>query len=126
MSEEQVRDILLDHKGKRNAIKSKEIAKQINIDRGPSNVTIRKLITKTLKRFNLPIAGNPGLGYYLIETSEELRGYLKSLDSRIKSITDRKAKVALFYSKYYPDEDLELTGEIFDDDFEDDGDTLEI
>jgi len=126
MSIEQIRDILLEHKGKRNAIKSKEIAQQINIDRGPSNVKIRKLITETLKSFKLPIAGNPGLGYYLIETSEELRGYLNSLDSRIKNITDRKTKVALFYSKYYPEEELELTGEIFDDDFEEEGNTLEI
>ena len=84
------------------------------------------MITETLKRFNLPIAGNPGLGYYLIETSEELKGYLKSLDSRIKNITDRKAKVALFYLKYYPNKALELTGEIFDDEFEEEGDTLDI
>jgi biotin carboxylase len=130
MSIEQIRDILLDHKGKRNAIKSKEIAQQINIDRGPSNVTIRTKILETIKTYKIPVAGNPALGYFLITNKEELKEYQKSLQSRINKIIERSLIMERLYYRYYHDEELELGDEIFgpdeNDDFEEEGDTLEI
>ncbi len=113
--EEQIKDILLEHQGKKNAIKSPEIAELIGIEPGPSNVTIRKLITDTLKQFNLPISGNPALGYYLIETKQELRETLTSLDSRIHGITERIAYINASYYRFYENEKLEPTGEIIED-----------
>ena len=129
MSIEQVRDILLDHKGKKNAIKSKEIAKQINIDRGPSNVTIRTKILETIKTYKIPVAGNPALGYFLITNKEELKEYQKSLQSRINKIFERSLIMERLYYRYYHDEELELGDEIFGPDEEDDeemGDFLAI
>ena len=130
MSEhEQIRDILLNnHRGKRNAIKSPIIASQIGINPGGSNVNIRKLILETLKRYSLPISGNPALGYYIIETKQELIETLKSLDSRIHKITDRKAYIIASYYRFYEDEELEFTGETIDDDEneEETGDTVDI
>ncbi|MFX1568999.1 MAG: hypothetical protein ACFFCV_11610 [Promethearchaeota archaeon] len=124
---EQIKEILLNHSGKQNAIKSPEIASQIGIDPGPSNVIIRTLITQTLKKYHLPISGNPALGYYLIETKQELRETLKSLDSRIQEITDRKAYIAASYFRLHEDEELELTGEIIDNsDYEEEGNSLDL
>lgn len=128
MSEhKQIKDILLDHKGKKNGIKSPKLAELIGIDPGPSNVTIRKLILETMKKYQLPIAGNPALGYYIIENKKELNESLKSLDSRIHEITNRKALIFHLYHKFYNLEALELTKEISGidiSDFEEEGDNL--
>lgn len=124
---EQIKDILLNHQGKNNAIKSPDIASQIGIDPGPSNVRIRKLITETLKKYHLPISGNPAKGYYLIKTKKELKETIGSLDSRIHNITDRKAYITASYYRYYEDEELEVTGEIIgEEDDEEMGDFMNI
>jgi len=111
---EQIRDILLQHIGKRNAIKSREIAKLVGINRGASSVNIRTKITETIGQYMLPIGGNTAVGYYLIENRDELKEYMQSLQRRINNTIERKNLVTTSFYKYYEDETFELTPEILE------------
>ena len=120
MSIEQIKDILLDHVGKENMIKAETIAEMIGIDPGPSGVRIRKLITETIVTKHLPIASSYR-GFYLLENSDDLKRYQRSLDGRANKITSRKILVTQYFSEFYEREELELGREIFEDiDEEDD------
>ena len=121
--EEQIRDILLDHKGINNAIKSPDIAKLIGIKPGASNRKIRKLITETIRRYKIPVAAHTHKGYFFIENREEFTNYLSTLDSWIKEIENRKTLILISYYNHYHDEEFELVGEFFDGD---QGDILDI
>ena len=121
--EEQIRDILLDHLGINNAIKSPKIAEMIGIKPGASNRGIRKLITETIRKYKLPVAAHTHKGYFFIENKEEFTNYLSTLDSWIKEIENRKTIIQISYYNHYEDEEFELVGEIFD---RDQGDTLDI
>jgi len=124
---EQIRDVLLNHRGKEHAIKARDIANQVGIDRGPSSVTIRTKILETIKTYKIPVAGNPALGYFLITNKEELKNYQKSLQSRINKTVERSLLMERLFYRYYHDEELELGDEFFGPDVnEDEGDTLEI
>lgn len=105
---ENIKDILIKHKGKENGIKAPDLAEMVDIDAGPSGINIRTKILETIKMYEMPIAGNPAVGYFYIETPEELRDYINSLDSRIKEITDRKTRIYYYYYKKHPDDDDNL------------------
>ena len=124
---EQIKNILLEHKGKKNAITSREIAKIVGEKWGVSGGNIRPKITETIKKYQLPVASHTNKGYFLMANREELINYLKTLDSYIYEITNRKAYISVFYYRCYKDEVLELTGETFEDsDLDKEGDSLEI
>lgn len=112
---EQIKEILINHKGKENAIIAPKIAEKVGIEPGASGVTIRKKILETIKMFSIPIAGI-STGYYFIENKQELETYIKSLYSRVSEIIDRVRLITSLYYRYYESEELELTGEIIDDD----------
>ncbi len=133
MSEhEKIRDIILKHIGKKNGIRSPILAKMIGVDPGSSNVNIRRLILETIGIYSLPIGSHTYYGYYLIENKEELREYIRSLDSRRHEIEQRKVLVNIAYYRNNEEEKLELTEEKFDfkeqtdEDFEEEGDTVDI
>lgn len=124
---EQIKEILLEHKGKKNAITSREIAKQIGEKWGVSGGNIRPKITETIKQYQLPVASHTNKGYFFINNKKEFKNYLKTLDSYINAITDRKAFISVFFYRYFKDEKLELIGEIIDDDdLEETGDMMQI
>ena len=128
MSEhEKIRDILLNHRGKRNMITAPAIAKSIGIEPGPSGVDIRELITETIITYHLPIASS-SRGYYLLEDPEDLKRYQRSLDGRVNKITMRKLLVTQYFNKFFKREELELTREAFEEenDEEETGDMMEI
>ncbi len=125
---EKIKEILLNHKGKNNMITAPAIAEQIGIDPGPSGVDIRNLITETIITYHLPIASS-NRGFYLLEDSEDLKRYQKSLDGRSNKITMRRLLVTQYFSEFYDREELELTREVFDDednDEEETGDMMQI
>ena len=83
---EQIRELLLNHPGKINMITAPAIAENIGIEPGPSGVEIRELITETIITYHLPVASS-SRGYYLLEDSDDLKRYQKSLDGRTNKIT---------------------------------------
>ncbi|MFX1446204.1 MAG: hypothetical protein ACFFHV_22630 [Promethearchaeota archaeon] len=111
---EQIRDILLDHKGKRNSITAEKIAEQIGIQSGPSGVNIREKITETIINYKLPVA-SINTGYYLLEDEADLKRYERSLEGRANKIIFRKFKIIEYFYEYYKKEILEFTKEIFEE-----------
>ena len=97
---EQIKDILLEHKGKDNPITSNEIAEKINIERGKSSIRIRELITKTMIKYRLPLA-SVSKGYYVLNDADDLNRYMISLDGRINEIEGRKARVKVYFEDYF-------------------------
>ena len=113
-TEERIRDILLAHRGKANRISSKDIAEILHISRGPSSVSIRTLIKKTIVQFRMPVAGG-NRGYYIIENNAEMFAYIHNIRSRINEMTDRLTRISSYYfglemgaDMYDEDEDPEL------------------
>jgi hypothetical protein len=91
--QEQIEQILLRHRGKRNAITSGQIAAALGRpNEEDTHVLTRGQITELLERSNLPI-GSSSAGYFIIETDNELNDYTKTLDGRISGIDQRKKKV---------------------------------
>jgi hypothetical protein len=88
----QIREILLNHKGKQNAIASSKIAKMLGIPENDTVATTRSLITKLIKNSYLPI-GSSENGYYIMQTEEELNEVMQDLNGRILGIYDRINKL---------------------------------
>jgi hypothetical protein len=115
---EQIRDILLQHIGKQNQISATVIAEMIGVEPGGSGRNIRKLIFETIKKYNLPFGGS-NRGYFLIEGKEELTEYINSLYSRNHYNMERARIITAAFYRYYNNEELDLTGEIIDEDDDD-------
>lgn len=94
---EQIRDILMQHWGKSNAITSREIANLIGIIEDDTHHTTREMILQAARRYNLPLAADT-VGYYLINNDFEYRKYMINLDSRIAGIKERKRLITENYN----------------------------
>lgn len=86
---EQIKNILLLHKGKSNSITSAEIARKIGIVEDDTHAKTRALIFDCAKKYELPLAAN-NKGYYLIEDQQEYDEYMNNLNSRSSGIEERK------------------------------------
>jgi NDP-sugar pyrophosphorylase family protein len=104
----EIREMLEEnHVGKGNAIFSGEIADEMGIPDDDTHVNVREYLSELLQE-GLPLAGNPGHGYWIIDSQEELDNYVGSLERRARSIDNRKLNV-LEAAESYPD--LEFTDE---------------
>ena len=98
----KIKEIMLNHMGIKNPITSRNIAKIVGIDPGASMVKIRQYILATMEYFGIPIAAKGGnKGYFLMETEEELQGYLKRLESRLTGTYSRMTLVQQCFAEYY-------------------------
>lgn len=86
---EQIKNILISHKGRKNAITSAEIANIIGIDEDDTHAQTRALILDCAKKYKLPLAAI-NRGYYLITSRTEYNEYMNNLSSRIAGIEERK------------------------------------
>ncbi len=93
---EQVKDILLRHKGRANRITSAQIANLLGIIEDDTHAGTRAIILETAEIYGLPLAADSG-GYYIIETQEEYDSYMNNLDSRQKGIERRKEIITKNY-----------------------------
>lgn len=96
---EKIREIILKHKGKANAIKSKTIALRIGINEDDTHIGTRNLITKLVKK-GMPI-GACANGYFLLETQKEVDEYHQILTGRMYEIVDRGIRIQDNFNKYY-------------------------
>lgn len=85
----KIKNILLLHKGKRNAITSAKIAREIGINEDDTHAQTRALILECAEKYGLPLAAN-NKGYYLITSQLEYDEYMENLDSRSAGIESRK------------------------------------
>ena len=99
---EQVKNILLDHKGSDNAITSTDIDLQLGgLDYDSTNRTVRRYIEELLYE-GMPI-GSCSKGYYVITSKDELDTYINNLSARIKGIQDRQISLIENFGKYLLD-----------------------
>lgn len=95
---EQIKNILMQHRGKSNAITSREIAVIVGINyEDDTHAKTRVMILEAAKKYKLPLAAY-GDGYYLVETEEEFNEYMENLDSRIEGIEERKKLITENYN----------------------------
>ena len=108
---QQVKEILLDHRGANNAISSREISDRLNKDEVGSFPETRMIIRDIMLEDQIPIASSNN-GYYVIESEEELRDYVDQLESRILGMSERKFAVQraadAWSGDIETDEDLDL------------------
>lgn len=94
----QIRDILMQHCGKSNAITSGEIAVIVGINyEDDTHAQTRAMILDAVIRYNLPLAAD-NTGYYLITNDSEYYDYMNNLHSRIVEISERKKLITRNYS----------------------------
>lgn len=94
---EQIKNILLEHHGKSNAITSREIADSIGIYEDDTHAKTRAMILEAAKINKLPLAADI-IGYYLIDNDLEYCEYMINLDSRIAGIKERKRLITENYN----------------------------
>jgi hypothetical protein len=109
------------HKGKKNGIKSSNLAEEIGVEEGPSTVNIRNMIRETIKKYSIPIGATYQDGYFLMKNEAELKSYMKFLDNKMQGIEDRKHLLYGAYYRYYDDEELKFTREMIgEEEFDED------
>ena len=95
---EIIKNILLNHSGKANAIAAKEIARMADIPKSESSARVRVLIFQCAKKYRLPLAADVH-GYYIIENDAEYAEYMHALEHRITGITEREFIITQNYKK---------------------------
>lgn len=96
---EQIKAILLNHKGKKNRITAGTIAETIGVVENATYAKTRALIFECAKKHKLPLAADTK-GYYLITNKKEYDDYIANLNSRIAGIEKRKRVITKNY-KYW-------------------------
>ncbi len=86
---EQIKDILIQHYGKKNSITASEIADMIGIVENDTHAQTRALILECAEKYELPVAAN-NKGYYIISNQQEYDEYMNNLDLRSAGIKIRK------------------------------------
>ena len=95
---EKIRDILLEHKGKRNAITSKSISAIMGYPKEDTQSVSRSKIEECQEIFGLPLV-SCSRGYYIAETDEEMYEYNENIDKRITGMNQRRNMTNKFYKE---------------------------
>ena len=93
---EQIRDILLEHKGKSNKITSAQMAESLGIKENATYAKTRALILESAEKYSIPLAAN-NRGYYIITSDSEYKEYMENLASRQQGIDKRKEIITKNY-----------------------------
>lgn len=101
----KTREILIAHRGKKNAIPSRDLAKESGIVEGDTFIRTRSIIDKAMRMYGLPVAASTTAGYFFITTPGELFEYMGSLEGRRIEIEARKRLVYRNYVKRYGEVD---------------------
>ena len=86
MMSEKIKDILLEHRGKKNAITSKQISKSMGFPMEDTQAVSRKEIWKTAEEYGLPVISCGNKGFCLAETDEEMKEFNDNRDKRVAGI----------------------------------------
>lgn len=111
---EQIRDELLKHRGKRNGIKSPEIAELFGLSKENSRIEPRTKIREAIIKYVLPVVSSTHYGYYLIDNEQELTDYIKSIHGRIDKMNERLLFIKIGYKKLKGTE-LEFSKDLYNE-----------
>ena len=98
---EKMRDVLLAHRGKDNAIAAIEISSMLGLPLEATQSTCRKLIHKTANFYHLPLFSSKK-GFYIAQTKEELREYNENIQQRINGMIHNRDVVNANFKKWNP------------------------
>lgn len=113
---EDIREVILNHVGKENAIYASEIADAVGIEEGDTYSRTRRYLKEVLKD-GVPIASSPAHGNWVIDNQEELDNYVAALGRRARKIDNRRLSVIDAADEW---QDLDLPpdpDENYDEDF---------
>lgn len=82
---EEIKNILLEHRGKENAITSKEISKMMGFPMEDTQSVSRQAIWDTAEEYGLPII-SCNKGFYIAETDEEMDDFNSNREKRISGM----------------------------------------
>ena len=79
---EKIRNILLEHRGKENAIASKRISERMGFPMEDTQSVSRQAIWATAEEYGLPLI-SCSKGYYIAQTDEEMKDFNDNYEKRI-------------------------------------------
>ena len=82
---EMISKILMAHKGKKNAIKAKEISFVLGLPLEDTQYLTRTIIRKAAEEYELPVVSSVK-GYYIAETDDEIEEFNNDMQHRINGI----------------------------------------
>ena len=83
---EQVKEMVLDHRGRSNQISSREINEVVELDTVGSFPKTRQCIRDIMFQERIPIIGG-GNGYYIAETEQEIADAFETFDSCLNCLS---------------------------------------
>lgn len=96
---EKIKNILMDHKGKGNAITSKQISRIMGFPMEDTQSVSRKAIWNTAEEFGLPLV-SCNKGYFIAETDDEIEAYQKNINNRIDGMKKTRDMAINNYNKW--------------------------
>ena len=89
---EEIKNILMKHKGKKNAIASKRISEAVGFPMEDTQSVSRQAIWNTAEEYGLPVV-SCNKGYFIAETDDEIETYNQNIQKRIDGM-DKTRKMA--------------------------------
>ena len=96
---EKIKNILLQHKGKSNAITSKEVSIIMGFPMEDTQSVSRKAIWETAKEYALPLV-SCNRGYFIAETDEEIAEYNSNIQNRIDGMEETRKMANMNYQEW--------------------------
>jgi len=96
---EKIKEILLQHKGKANAITSKEVSSKMGFPMEDTQAVSRKAIWETAKEYGLPLV-SCNRGYFIAETDDEMAEYNSNIQSRIDGMEETRKMANKNYQEW--------------------------
>lgn len=96
---EKIKDILLQHIGKSNAVTSKEVSKKMGFPMEDTQSVSRKAIWETAKEYGLPLV-SCNKGYFIAETDDEIDEYNSNIQSRIDGMEETRKMTNKNYQEW--------------------------
>lgn len=96
---DEIKAILIQCKGKSNAMTSKRISVRINFPMEDTQVKTRTAIWETAKIFELPLI-SCSKGYFIAETDNEMNEYNSNIQSRIDGMEETRRMTNENYHKW--------------------------
>ena len=96
---EEIKDILIQHQGKKNAITSKQISKAMGFPMEDTQSVSRQAIWATAEEFGLPLI-SCSKGYFIAQTDEEITAYNDNYEKRINGMKKTQEMANKNYTRW--------------------------
>ena len=96
---EKIKDILMDHSGKKNAIASKRISEAMGFPMEDTQSVSRQAIWSTAEEYGLPLV-SCNKGYFIAETDDEIEAYNQNIQKRITGMEKTREMANQNYKRW--------------------------